>query len=139
MQLLFFHSFSSFDLSDLDFCLFLVDRKLICLIFLGRRPCNEWRQDRCRIATNLVCLGWRLGRWIWEERGAFIYRKYKEHLVSKWHLGKRCFTPRHSIHILGQYTIAYQISTHSFRGNYSFLSLEIVENSNSCYKFQFFT
>ena len=32
----------------------------------------------------------------------------------------------------------YRISANSFRGNYSFLNLEIVENSNSCRKFQFF-
>ena len=29
----------------------------------------------------------------------------------------------------------YYISMNSFRGNYSFLNLEIVENSNSCRKF----
>ena len=33
----------------------------------------------------------------------------------------------------------YHISSYSFHGNYSFLNLEIVENSNSCRKFQFFT
>ena len=32
----------------------------------------------------------------------------------------------------------YHISANSFYGNYSFLNLEIVENSNSCRKFQFF-
>ena len=29
----------------------------------------------------------------------------------------------------------YRISSYSFRGNYSFLNLEILENSNSCRKF----
>ena len=33
----------------------------------------------------------------------------------------------------------YRISMNSFCGNYSFLNLEIVENSNSCGKFQFFS
>ena len=33
----------------------------------------------------------------------------------------------------------YHISENSFRRNYSFLNLEIVENSKSCRKFQFFT
>ena len=33
----------------------------------------------------------------------------------------------------------YHISSYSFRGNYSFLNLEIVENSNSYCKFQFST
>ena len=32
----------------------------------------------------------------------------------------------------------YLISSSSFRGKYSFLNLEIVENLNSCRKFQFF-
>ena len=32
----------------------------------------------------------------------------------------------------------YRIPANSFRGNYSFLNLEIVENSNSCRKFQIF-
>ena len=31
----------------------------------------------------------------------------------------------------------YRISSYSFRGNYSFLNLEILENSNSCRKFNF--
>ena len=30
------------------------------------------------------------------------------------------------------------IATNNFRGNYSFLNLKIVANSNSCRKFQFF-
>ena len=33
----------------------------------------------------------------------------------------------------------YRISGNSFRGNYSFLNLEILENSNSYRKFQFLT
>ena len=33
----------------------------------------------------------------------------------------------------------YLISMNSFRGNYSFLNMEIAENSNSCHKFPFFT
>ena len=32
----------------------------------------------------------------------------------------------------------YRISMNSFHGIYSFLNLEIVENSNSCRKLQFF-
>ena len=32
----------------------------------------------------------------------------------------------------------YIVAVYSFRGNYSFLDLEIVKNSNSCRKFQFF-
>ena len=31
----------------------------------------------------------------------------------------------------------YRISANSFRGNYSFVNLEIVENSSSCHKFKF--
>ena len=33
----------------------------------------------------------------------------------------------------------YRISLYSFRGNYSFLNLKIVENLSSCHLFQFFT
>ena len=33
----------------------------------------------------------------------------------------------------------YRTSVNSFHGNYSFLNLEIVENSNSCHKYQFLT
>ena len=35
--------------------------------------------------------------------------------------------------------VAYSISANTFRGNYSFLNLEIAENLNSCRKFQFST
>ena len=37
-----------------------------------------------------------------------------------------------------EHFFTYRISANSFRGNYSFLNMEIVENSNSCRKFQFF-
>ena len=39
----------------------------------------------------------------------------------------------HTVHV------TYRISANNFRGNYSVLNLEIVENSNRCRKFQFFT
>ena len=52
---------------------------------------------------------------------------------KKWKMGSDSF--ERSINSID---IKYCISSYSFRGNYSFLNLEIVANSNSCYNISIF-
>ena len=64
-----------------------------------------------------------------------------QHIFDHVYKGKSIsFEVVHAPFIDSLYLILnYRIPSYSFRENYSFLKLEIVENSNSCRKIQFFT